>query len=247
MDVLKFFQKYENNILDRLKALKFIQDIKRKSWENHLGKFSNTMGRGAVLEKVSISQMSITLKRDKREFTINVIDANIYPQSPLIPVAHFDIENRITDKRYLRGILDLLPAVPIEEDLNFVREKMRNLATINGKDYNRLREGLHNLYKMDHWERGLGAEVGMRFDSTEDEIEFIQNASEAIVDAYCKIVEKRKDEEPTEADYEVMFEKRARWVDYALFKDKAVETAVKDGVPIEWLTSTVMPPVLKYL
>lgn len=44
-----------------------------------------------------------------------------------------------------------------------------------------------------------------------------------------------------------MFEKRARWVDYALFKDKAVETAVKDGVPIEWLTSTVMPPVLKYL
>ena len=93
-----------------------------KEWASEQWSAAVNCSRGKVLEKATISRVKLETKHPVtgEDTRFNALQAKVYPLNPKIPVLIFIIEHMTASDEFYSGMMDVIPAVPIEEDLRFL-------------------------------------------------------------------------------------------------------------------------------
>ncbi|MBW1838501.1 MAG: coproporphyrinogen III oxidase, partial [Deltaproteobacteria bacterium] len=177
----------------------------------------------------------------------DVVQAKVYPASPKIPILLFNVENRAAAKEdKFAGMLDVVPVAASEEDLHFLAGGLKKVIEKHGVDHETLRKKVENIYKMDQWEKGLNAGIGIYLDLAKEQLDLVKEAGFQWLTSYFTIVEKRGKESYDSEEVALMDFARARILEYYFLGDMSITIAQKIGVPLEALTLGTIAPTIRY-
>jgi hypothetical protein len=133
-----------------------------------------------------------------------------------------------------------------EEDLNFLADGLKKVIEKHGVDHEPLRKKVENIYKMDQWENGINAGIGIYLDLAKEQLDLIKEAGFQWITSYFTIAEKREKETATSEEVALMDSARARIMEYYFLGDMSITVAQKIGVPLEALTLGTLAPTIRY-
>ena len=218
------------------------------------------ISRGLVFEKATVSEITLNWPRaskalvdlqlagESEPVSVVVLQIEIFPLSPLLPMGHFNIERFYAGKNKLTANMDVFPAATPEKDLDFLRKQMAGVAEKYGKDQWALSRGLAEQYSMEGWRQPLAARAGFQFKmvSLEKNFSIARDGAEAFLTGYMEMVDTLKGHPGSTADEEAKNEMRAHWLEYLLMKDGAVRMGRERGHPFEALRWMGLPPAVHY-
>ena len=218
------------------------------------------LSRGQVFEKATVSEISINWPKASKALVdlklasasdavqVFVLQIEMFPLSPLLPMGHFNIERFYAGKNMLNANMDVFPAATPREDIDALRRRMAAVAAQYGKDQWPLSSGLAEQYNMEGWGHPLAARAGFQFKmaSLEEYFSLARDAAEAFFTGYMEMVEKLKDRTAGAADDEQQNEMRSHWLEYLLMKDGAVRMGRERGHPFDALRWMGLPPTIHY-
>lgn len=202
--------------------------------------------RGGTIEKAAITHL--ILKGVKSPGADRASDGVVYqmevfPDNPYCPMGHFNLQWTIGESNAYSMNLDLFPALRVEEDLAAVRRVMDGIADQFGRGRDAMREGLDEHYNMDHWPSPLASMTGCKLlYLKEDDLDLFITSYRIFFDAYVDVIRKRKDIPYGDSERAIKRERNAKWLEYIVFKDRAIKMALAFGMPAEILTSLSFPP-----
>lgn len=172
-----------------------------------------------------------------------VYQMEVFPENPYSPMGHFNLQWTTGASNSYSMNLDLFPAVTVKEDLADMRSVMDGVADSFGRDRDEMRKGLDEHYSLPYWESPLAAQVGCKLLSLGDDmVDLVTTAYRTFFDAYAGILKKRKDTPFGDSERKIKLERNGRWLEYIVFKDRAVKMALAFGMPAEILTGLSFPP-----
>jgi coproporphyrinogen III oxidase len=248
MDMGTYYRRINKTALDGFKRLNRTDRVEHRRWKVPAGTWEVSVVRGRVLEKATTSRIILNTKNPLtgEDTRFNVFQVKIYPASPKIPIMLFNMENRVAGDDIFAGFLDVAPAAARKDDLKFLQTKIRNVTKKHGQDYETLRAKLKDMYWMEPWDNALNAEIGIRLELGSGQAGLVREAGVTWLESYFEVVEKRKREQFTEKQSALMYEARARIMEYYLLKDISVTVARKLGVPLDALSLAHFAPVIRY-
>jgi coproporphyrinogen III oxidase len=248
MEMENYYSQLNRTTLKAFKRLNNTDRVEHKQWKVPAGSWEVSVVRGRVLEKATTCRIILNTKNPlTNEATrFNVFQVKIYPANPKIPIMLFNMENRLAKNDIFAGFLDVAPAAARKEDLIFLQTKIRKVTDKFGQDYEALRAKLKDMYWMEPWDKALNAEIGIRLELGSDQTALVKEAGLAWIESYFELVEKRKKEQCTEKQTALMYNVRARIMEYYLLKDISVKVAQKLGLPLEALSLAHFAPVIRY-
>jgi len=249
MDMEGYYSEVKEVALEGFKRINDTTQVEHKKWEVPVGSWEVSVVRGEVLEKAALSHILINTKNPAtgEDTHFDVIQAKVYPASPKIPILLFNVENRAAGKAdKFEGMLDIVPVAAHEEDMNFMADGLTKVIAKHGEDHETLRKKVQNLYKMDQWEKGINAGIGIYLDLTLEQFDLLKEAGFQWIASYFTIVEKRKKETATSEEVVLMDSARARIMEYYFLGGMSISVAQKIGVPLEALTLGTIAPTLRY-
>jgi coproporphyrinogen III oxidase len=248
MNMENYYRQLNKTALEGFKRLNKTDRIEHKRWEVPAGSWEVSVVRGRVLEKATTCRIILNTKNPlTNEATrFNVFQVKIYPANSKIPIMLFNMENRVAGDDIFAGFLDVAPAAARKEDLKFLQTKIKKVTEKYGQGYEALRAKLKDMYWMEPWVKALNAEIGIRLELGSDQAALVKEAGLAWIESYFELVEKRKKEQFTEKQSALMYNVRARIMEYYLLKDISVKVAQKLGVPLEALSMAHFAPVIRY-
>lgn len=211
---------------------------KKKLWELSNGNIEALLWNSQSIPKTGLSFLV-------KEGTYRV-GINIYVRNPLIPDGSFAVLLAQQDEvSFIGGVLELFPAVSIEEDISGFRNGLNKIAQKHNMDSDHLRQGLEGAFTEDEENTNLGAEAGFNFYRAGLELNtgnllFAQEAFIKALEEYQTIIDKRK--------HEVMgsFEaKEHAWQKHLHFmkeKDIGIKMALEQGLPMDFFEYSTFPP-----
>lgn len=168
------------------------------------------------------------------------ISSVMHPWNPMAPTMHFNYRYFETDRGlwWFGGGTDLTPSYLYEEDVKHFHGTLKETCDRHDKEYYpKFKKWCDDYFLIKHRgeRRGLG---GIFFDDLNDRdadeiFAFSSDCANSICDAYLPIVEKRKDEQFTEAQKQWQQLRRARYVEYNLVYDRGTVFGLKTGGRIE--------------
>jgi len=202
--------------------------------------------RGGAIEKAAITHLILTGVKppgaDRASDGV-VYQMEVFPDNPFCPMGHFNLQWTTGESYSYSMNLDLFPAVSVEEDLAAVRKVMDGIADQFGRGRDAMREGLDEHYNMAHWPFPLASKIGCKLlYLKEDDLALFMTAYRVFFDAYVDIIRKRKDVPPGDKERARKRERNGKWLEYIVFKDRAIKMALAFGMPAEILTSLSFPP-----
>ncbi len=172
-----------------------------------------------------------------------VYQMEVFPENPFSPMGHFNLQWTTGVSNVYSMNPDLFPAVQVEEDLAEMRSVMNGIADTFGRDRNEMRKGLDEHYNLPYWQSPLAARVGCKLlNLDEDMVDLVTTAYRTFFDAYAGILRKRKDTPFSAEERKLKLERNGRWLEYIVFKDRAVKMALAFGMPAEILSGLSFPP-----
>jgi coproporphyrinogen III oxidase len=249
MDMEGYFSEVKAVAVEGFKRLNDTTQVEHKKWEVPVGSWDVSVVRGKVLEKATLSHILLNTKNPLtgEDTRFDVVQAKVYPASPKIPILLFNVEYRAAAKEQkFAGMLDVVPVAAHEEDLNFLADGLKNVVEKHGVDHEPLRKKVENIYKMDQWEHGINAGIGMYLDLTKEQLDLIKEAGFQWITSYFTIAEKREKETATSEEVALMDSARARIMEYYFLGDMSITVAQKIGVPLEALTLGTLAPTIRY-
>lgn len=206
--------------------------------------------RGGAIEKAAITHLVLTgVKPPGAEKSSDgvVYQMEVFPANPFSPMGHFNLQWTAGESNSYSMNLDLFPAVKVKEDLAAMRSVMDDVADAFGRDRDEMRKGLDEHYNLTYWESPLAAQVGCKLlHLGEDAVDLFTAAYRTFFDAYAGILRKRKDTPFNAEDQKLKLERNGRWLEYIVFKDRAVKMALAFGMPAEILTGLSFPPSAEF-
>ena len=245
----KFAERMEAKLFEPIFRLNGNKDLETKPFEFDTADYVVKVARGSVVEKGGF--MKVLVKKELgfsgEPIWNRFIQINIHPKTPLVPFAHLTM-NFIYQKdgrHSISGIADMTPGTIIEEDLAFVKSEMDKLFKKHGVDINTYREP---LLKGHHKDWLKAACVGVSFYSQplkiyEKNFNLIKESFETFLDAYLKVLEKRKDQEFSDKDVAAMFDMRKRLLEKDFLWDPYTS---KGLVPYEVWSFQMSPPEVRF-
>ncbi len=202
--------------------------------------------RGGAIEKAAITHLVLAGVKppgaDKASDGV-VYQMEVFPENPYSPMGHFNLQWTTGASNSYSMNLDLFPAVTVKEDLADMRSVMDGVADSFGRDRDEMRKGLDEHYSLPYWESPLAAQVGCKLLSLGDDmVDLVTTAYRTFFDAYAGILKKRKDTPFGDSERKIKLERNGRWLEYIVFKDRAVKMALAFGMPAEILTGLSFPP-----
>jgi len=202
--------------------------------------------RGGAIEKAAITHLVLAGVKppgaDKASDGV-VYQMEVFPENPYSPMGHFNLQWTTGASNYYSMNLDLFPAVTVKEDLADMRSVMDGVADSFGRDRNEMRKGLDEHYHLEYWKDPLATRVGCKLLSLGDDmVDLVTTAYRTFFDAYAGILKKRKDTPFGDNEWKIKLERNGRWLEYIVFKDRAVKMALAFGMPAEILTGLSFPP-----
>jgi coproporphyrinogen III oxidase len=185
------------------------------------------------------------------DFTATGISLVAHPRSPLVPTVHANFRFLTKgDKQWFGGGADLTPYYPFREDVIHFHRTWRAVCTRHPApvDYERFKKWCDEYFFLPHRNeaRGVG---GIFFDYLEGDFAalfaFVQDAGNALLDAYLPIVRRRKDLPYTEKERAFQEFRRGRYVEFNLIYDRGTIFGLKTGGNVDAILSS-MPPLVRW-
>lgn len=248
MDMNKYYNEVTEEALEGFKRLNNTDQVERKKYEVPSSTWEINVVRGKVLEKATISRVTLDTKHpitgDDTHF--NALQAKVYPANPKIPALIFIVEHMTAQDEFFSGMMDVIPAVPIEEDLRFLGSEIKKVAEKHGEDYEALRQKGAKIFKLEQWEKPINAGVGIHNPTAKERVDMIKEEGQVWLRSYFNVVEKRVKEPYTDEDVERMNSVRARILEYYYLGDISLPEAIKLGIPLEAINLMLIAPTIHY-
>jgi coproporphyrinogen III oxidase len=202
--------------------------------------------RGGAIEKAAITHLVLAGVKppgvDKASDGV-VYQMEVFPENPFSPMGHFNLQWTTGEANSYSMNLDLFPAMKVKEDLAVIRSVMDGVADAFGQNRDEMRKGLDEHYNLPYWQSPLAAQVGCKLLSLGDDmVGLVTAAYQTFFDTYAGVLKKRKDTPFGDEERKLKLERNGRWLEYIVFKDRAVKMALAFGMPAEILTGLSFPP-----
>ncbi|MDO6415732.1 oxygen-dependent coproporphyrinogen oxidase [Sphingomonas sp. BIUV-7] len=215
--------------------------------------------KGRVFEKVGVNVSTVgghlegefgkTIHgaADDPRFFATGISLVAHMANPHVPAVHMNCRFLNTTKRWFGGGADLNPPLPRAEDTEDFHATLRAACEAHPEpgDYPRFAKWAEDYFWIPHRKvhRGVG---GIFFDHLEGDFEtnfaFVRAVGEAFLDAFPRIVRRRMDEAPSEADRAALLAYRGRYAEFNLVYDRGTLFGLKTGGNIDAILMS-LPPV----
>jgi len=249
MDMNTYYDGIIEEALEGFKQANHTDQVEQKIYEVPAATWEINVVRGKVLEKATISRVTLDTKHPVtgEDTHFNALQSKVYPLNPKIPVLIFIIEHMVSgDKTFFSGMMDVIPAVPIEDDLRFLGAEMKKVAEKHGEDYEALRQKGAAIFKLEQWEKPINAGVGIHNPTEKERVDMIKEEGQVWLRSYLNVVEKRVHEPYTDEDVNRMNSVRARILEYYYLGDISLPEAMKLGIPLEAINLMLIAPTLHY-
>jgi coproporphyrinogen III oxidase len=265
-----YIKQLQNTITSRLAEIDGKATFEEDVWERKEGGGGRTrvIENGAVFEKggVNISEVHGKLPESMQQY-FGVKDADffacglslvLHPLNPMAPTVHanwryfemYDQDGAIVDQ-WFGGGQDLTPYYLFDEDAKHFHQTCktscdRHHLSFYPKYKARCDEYFYNTHREEG--RGIG---GLFFDyckvseemKMQDWFHFVTEVGDSFLEAYCPIVEKRKDLPFTEAQKNWQEIRRGRYVEFNLVHDKGTLFGLRTNGRIESILMSLPPKV----
>jgi len=248
MNMEPYYKEMMEEALQGFKRINNTTQVEQKIYKVPVATWEVNVVRGKVLEKATCSRVSLQTKHPVtgEDTRFHALQAKVYPANPKIPVLIFIIEHMTASDEFFSGMMDVIPAVPIEDDLRFLRAEMKKVVDKHGEDYEALREKGAKIFKLAQWEKPINAGVGIHNPTAKERVDMIKEEGQVWLRSYFKVVEKRINEPYTDEDVKRMNALRARILEYYYLGDISLPEALKIGVPLEAINLMLLGPTIHY-
>ncbi|MFC5047579.1 oxygen-dependent coproporphyrinogen oxidase [Aquimarina hainanensis] len=266
----QYIQELQDTITASLEKIDGKATFKQDIWERAEGGGGRTrvIENGAVFEKggVNISAVHGPLPKTMQQyFKVGDVDffacglsLVIHPKSPMVPTVHanwryfemYDKQGAIVDS-WFGGGQDLTPYYLFEEDAQHFHQVCKDACDKHDTTfYPAYKEKCDTYFYNAHRgeARGVG---GLFFDyckktetkTMEDWYAFVTEVGNSFLQAYCPIVERRKELPFTQEQIDWQEIRRGRYVEFNLVHDKGTLFGLKTNGRIESILMSLPPRV----
>lgn len=261
----------QDGICARLESLDGRAQFLTDSWQRDAGGSgrSRVISGGKIFEKggVNFSHVfgdrlppSASATRPElagRSFQAMGVSLVIHPDNPFVPTSHANFRFFIAEKQgeapvwWFGGGYDLTPYYGFEDDCRHWHRTAKAACDEFGPDvYLRLKKECDEYFYLKHRQepRGIG---GLFFDdynadSFSNCFDMVRALGDSYLDAYCPIVERRKDTPFSPANKQFQCYRRGRYVEFNLVYDRGTLFGLQSGVGrIESILMS-LPPVVHW-
>ena len=216
--------------------------------------------RGRVIEKAGVNistvdgefsepfRARIPGAAEDPRFWAAGISVVVHPRSPLVPAAHMNTRMIVTTRRWFGGGADLTPVYPVEDDTALFHDALRGACEAHDPAfYPRFKTWCDEYFYLPH--RGEPRGVGGIFfddlagDDFEGDFAFVRDVGLAFLDAYPRIVRRRKGEPWSAEQKRAQLIKRGRYVEFNLLWDRGTRFGIETGGNAEAVLMSLPPEV----
>lgn len=243
---------------------KFLKD----EWTRPLGGggISRVMDNGAIFAKAGVNfshvsgeQLPPSASAHRQEiaganFNALGLSLVIHPDNPFVPTTHANVRFFIAEKEgmppvwWFGGGFDLTPYYGFEEDCKHWHETAQKACLPFGDDmYPRFKKWCDEYFFIKHRNeaRGIG---GLFFDDLneggfENSFSFMKSIGEHFLEAYCPIVNKRKNLPYNAKQKAFQLYRRGRYVEFNLVYDRGTLFGLQSGGRTESILMSLPPEV----
>ncbi len=268
--VKAYLLQLQTNICNDLAAADGVGTFIEDTWvrEEGGGGRSRVMVNGGVIEKggVNFSHVtgdhmpaSATAHRPElagRKFEAMGVSLVIHPNNPYVPTSHANVRFFIAEKEgaepvwWFGGGYDLTPYYGNDDDCKHWHQTAKNACLPFGDDiYPKYKKWCDEYFYLKHRNepRGIG---GLFFDDLnspnfEQAFAFMQAVGNSYTQAYCPIIEKRKNTEFGERERDFQLYRRGRYVEFNLVFDRGTLFGLQTGGRTESILMS-LPPLVRW-
>lgn len=267
--VIAYLTGLQDSICNRIEAIDG-NHFKQDQWQREQGGGgrSRVLKQGNIFEQAGVGfshvhgeqlPKSATAHRPElegRDFNACGVSLVFHPNNPHVPTVHMNVRFFIAEKEgeepvwWFGGGFDLTPFYAVEEDvIDWHKKAKQTLDRLDESLYPKYKTWCDDYFYLKHRNeaRGVG---GIFFDDLndrpfEDAFAVIQAVGDAFCDAYCPIVEKRKDQPYTEQQRDFQLYRRGRYVEFNLVWDRGTLFGLQTGGRTESILMS-MPPLVRW-
>ena len=268
--VIDYLKRLQDIICDRLEEADGQRGFIEDGWkrEEGGGGRSRVMVDGDVIEKggVNFSHVmgdtmpaSATAHRPElagRRFEAMGVSLVIHPHNPYVPTSHANVRFFVAEKDgeepvwWFGGGYDLTPYYGFREDCVAWHRTAKNACDkFDENYYPRFKKWCDDYFYLKHRQeaRGVG---GLFFDDFNEKdfqhsFDFMRAVGSSYADAYCPIMQKRKDTPFTEKEKQFQLYRRGRYVEFNLVYDRGTLFGLQTGGRTESILMS-LPPLVRW-
>lgn len=269
-EIKQFLLGLQEKICQQLEILDGGAVFKHDHWQRELGGggLSRVMTGGDLFEQAGVNfshvygdtlPASATQNRTDlagRAYQAMGVSLVIHPHNPYVPTSHANVRFFIAEKPdakpiwWFGGGFDLTPYYGFIEDAVHWHQTAADICAPFGPDvYSTYKTWCDNYFFLKHRneQRGIG---GLFFDDLNQPnfshcFRFIQAVGSGFLDAYCPIVERRKDTPYSERQRQFQLYRRGRYVEFNLLWDRGTLFGIQSGGRTESILMS-MPPLVRF-
>lgn len=188
-----------------------------------------------------------------RGFEAMGVSLVMHPHNPMVPTSHMNVRFFIAEQDqqeplwWFGGGYDLTPYYGFKEDCKHWHQTAKNACdAFDPAYYSELKSWCDRYFYLPHRKeaRGVG---GLFFDDfhrkdIEHSFAFTQAVGSSYLDAYCPIVERRRNDAFTKAQRDFQLYRRGRYVEFNLVYDRGTLFGLQSGGRTESILMS-MPPL----
>jgi coproporphyrinogen III oxidase len=229
---------------------------------------TRVLAHGAVFEQAGVNFSDVTgtrLPRSAtaarpelagRSFKALGVSVVIHPENPYVPTSHANVRFFLAEKEgeqpvwWFGGGYDLTPCYPRIEDIIDWHRSARAACKPFGEDiYPRYKEWCDRYFYLKHRgeTRGVG---GLFFDDLNDwgferSFEFLRAVGDNYLEAYLRIVRRRKNQPWSDRQRQFQLYRRGRYVEFNLVYDRGTLFGLQSGGRTESILMS-LPPLVSW-
>ncbi len=255
MDMEEKFGKMRSVTQEMASAIDGGREWEEKKWNVEEGSFNISIIRGESVQKASIGRIRLSV--DKKitgpgnevvnPMKLNSCQLNVYPSNPLLPVAYLNLENRVIEDESdtLGGYLSIFPMKDEGEIINPLRDIVDSKISQYGKDKNEVMRAYDAMWQDLDWEFKGEKGIGMKIKADKDDAEFVFDMLLSLLEGFFDCLSKFNDRHFNAEDEERMYLFRYRITEFIILKDASSKFVFGKGLPLETISSMILPPVVK--
>ena len=268
-EVRAYLEVFQDRVCEAIEAAEGGEQFRREEIEREGGGHSRprVLEDGEVIERAAVNltysagerlPKAATERRPElagERYEAVSVSLIVHPRNPYAPTSHanfryFQPSTDVEPIWWFGGGFDLTPYYGFEDDAVHWHRTARDACTPFGADlYERCKQACDQYFYLPHRgePRGIG---GLFFDDYNDggfdsAFAFVRSASEAYLDAYFPILNRRAKTHYGERERQFQLYRRGRYVEFNLLQDRGTRFGLEAGARTESLLAS-MPPLVRW-